>query len=201
MSKNDTSQFVQVSDVRGILAFLKNGSLCSLIEVESVNCELKSNDEQVAIIRGFQDFLNAIDFPIQIAISSRKLNIAPYLSSLETVTQGLTNELLRVQATEYTRFVKGLTELANIMDKRFFVIVPYHAVEAVASSGSIKQRLGGAFSAAHKTHKFSDEQIAQYQTQMEQRLSLIIASLAPLGLKLRVLGEEELMNLYVEYYK
>src|SRR5216684_154724 len=94
-----TTEFIEISEIRDTAVILKNGSLRALLEVSSLNFELKSDDEKTAIITAFQDFLNAVDFPLQIAVNSRKLDVKPYLASLETLSAGLDNELLKIQAT------------------------------------------------------------------------------------------------------
>lgn len=204
MAKNNltaTSNFVEIADMRGILVLLKEGSLRSVLEVESVNFELKSPDEQIGIIRGFQDFLNALDFNVQIVISSRKLEIGPYLKFLDETFNSLTNELLKIQAQEYMRFVKGLAELANIMDKRFFIVVPYYPIEAgQAAGGSLKDTLKGLLGTVKPDNSISDTELEKDQELVDQRVSLIISALSPLGLKIKVLEQEELTKIYLNYY-
>ncbi len=200
-NQNSTLSFVEINDIRDTLVLLKDGSLRTIIEVESVNFDLKSNDEQIGILRGFQDFLNAVDFPVQIIVHSRKLNLVPYLEYLDTTFHGLTNELLRVQATEYSKFIKGISELANIMDKRFFITIPYYAMEApaVAAMGW-KDRIKSVVSAKKPNVTILDAELEKYEERINQRVSLIISALSPLGLTMHVLGQKELMDLYTASY-
>src|SRR3989344_3888543 len=129
-----TQRFVEVAHVRETLVLLRDGSLRSLVAIESINFDLKGNDEQIGIIRGFQDLLNALDFPLQIVVNSRKLDLTAYSEMLQETESKLTNDLLKIQMAEYGRFIKGLAELANIMSKTFFVVVPFHAIEAAKSA-------------------------------------------------------------------
>ncbi|MDP2932980.1 MAG: hypothetical protein Q8N81_02510, partial [bacterium] len=88
--KNQTTKdFVQIAEIRDTVLALKDGSLRSVVEIGSINFELKSADEQVAIIQGFQNFINSLDFPLQIVVNSRKLDIEPYLRSLEGLIESL----------------------------------------------------------------------------------------------------------------
>lgn len=121
-----TRNFVEIAEIKDSVVVLKDGSLRSVVEVGSMNFELKSPDEQTAIITAFQDFLNSIDFSLQIVINSRRLDIKPYLNYLETLSQSIEHELLKIQAIEYSRFVKGLTELANIMSKKVLHRSPFY---------------------------------------------------------------------------
>ena len=201
MTTPSTKSFVEVSDIRDSVVLLKDGSLRSVVEVESINFELKSNDEQVAVLRGFQDFLNSIDFPLQIIINSRRLDIKPYLTELATLEGGLSNELLKVQLGEYTRFITMLSELAHIMTKRFFLVIPYYQIEApgVAAAG-VKDRLKGFFGGSKRVDGLSDELVKQYQGYLEQRISVILSGLSPLGIEGKVLGHDELIAIYKDYY-
>ncbi len=196
-----TTNFVEIADIQGSLVLLKDGSLRSLIGVESVNFDLKSNDEQIGIIRGFQDFLNALDFPLQIVINSRRLNLTPYLAMLETAKSPLANELLRMQMDEYTKFIKGLSELAHIMSKTFFVSIPYYSVEDVKDTGKgIGGKIKSIFSSGHHMRKLAEADVQKYQPQIEQRVAIVMSGLTPLGMKAHLLGQEELLNLFYAYY-
>jgi hypothetical protein len=155
----------------------------------------------VGVLRGFQDFLNSIDFPLQIIINSRRLDIKPYLAELATLEGILTNELLKVQLGEYTRFITMLSELAHIMTKRFFLVIPYYQIEApgVAAAG-IKDRIKSMFGGAKLAGGFSDELVKQYQGYLEQRISVVLSGLSPLGVEGNILGHDELLAIYKEYY-
>lgn len=203
MTTPSTKPFVEVTDIRDMLVLLRDGSLRSILEVKSVNFDLKSNDEQTAILRGFQDFLNALDFPLQIVVGSRTMDIEPYLSSLRDIEGTLTNELLKVQVQEYMRFVKSLAELANIMTKKFYIIVPYYAVEApkVTSEGGIRNKLKSLFGGGIGSHRtITDQEISRYEPQMKQRLAVVIAGLSSLGVEANILGQDDLMRLYTRFY-
>lgn len=188
-------------DVRDELVLLRDGSLRSLVEVESVNFDLKSKDEQTAIILGFQDFLNALDFPLQILIKSRHLDIAGYLALVDEGLEKITNELLKMQMSAYRKFVSDLTELAHIMNKKFYAVIPYYAVETPANAGrGIGATLKGLLGSTKKNKLITEEDFQAYQPQMGQRISIIMAGLTPLGLKVRVVTGDELVKTYYGYY-
>jgi hypothetical protein len=200
-SVQSTKDFVQIAEIRDTVVVLKDGSLRSIVEAGSMNFELKSADEQLAIIQNFQNFLNSVDFPLQIIVSSRKLDIGPYLKSLEELTGSLKNELLKIQAVEYTRFIKGLTELANIMAKKFYIAVPFHAVETATPT---KAGFFGAFKSVVSPSKFiktlTDEELENYKLQLNQRIAVIVEGLSGLGIEMRTLAGDELINLFYPYY-
>src|SRR3989338_9307579 len=105
MPIQSTKQLVEVANIIESIVLLKNGSLRSVIEVSAINFELRSEGEQIAILQNFQRFVNSIDFPLQIVVHSRKLNIDSYLKLVDESSSALTNELLKIQAAEYSKFV------------------------------------------------------------------------------------------------
>jgi len=199
-NNSTTKEFVEIADIRDTVVILKDGSLRAVLEVNSMNFELKSVDEQTAVVRAFQNFINSVEFPLQIVISSRKLNIEPYIKSLDDVISEQQNELLKIQATEYARFVKGLTELANIMAKKFYVVVPFYAVEAPTS----KKDILGTFKSMVVPDKFirslTDEELDKYKIQLNQRVSIVVEGIAGMGLEAKPLSREQLIDMYYQYY-
>src|SRR5436309_14110535 len=107
-----TQQLIDIAEIRESVIILKDGSLRTIVEVSAINFELRSEDEQVAILQNFQRFLNSVDFPLQLSIVSRRLFIDTYLKFVEEATNSVTNELLRIQGEEYTKFIKELSALA-----------------------------------------------------------------------------------------
>src|SRR5437868_15128670 len=94
-------EFIPVKEVRDGIIVLKDGGLRAIVLANSVNLSLKSDDEQKATILQFQNFLNTLDFPVQITVQSRKLDIRPYLLLLENRMKVQTEPLLKVQTREY----------------------------------------------------------------------------------------------------
>lgn len=194
-----TKQLVEVADIRDNVVFLKNGSLRAVIEVSATNFELKSEAEQTAILQNFQNFLNSIDFPLQIAINSRKLDIGDYLKLVDAATNALANELLKIQAGEYSKFVKELAELANIMTKKFYIVVPFYVFETPSKTGLLKS-LTSIFKPSTAIKQITDEQFQTYQGQLLQRVELTLDSLIGIGVKAKILERDALMKIYYEIY-
>ncbi|MDI6883396.1 MAG: hypothetical protein QMC93_02960, partial [Patescibacteria group bacterium] len=129
MAEASTQQFLEIEDIREGVVILKNKSLRGMIMVSSLNFALKSEDEQTAIIYQFQNFLNSLDFPIEILVQSRRLNITGYLDKLKELEKKQENELLKYQISEYHKFVNDLIAGGQIFSKTFFVIVPFVLIE------------------------------------------------------------------------
>src|SRR6185436_9549432 len=130
-----TQEFVPIKEVRDGIIVLKDGGLQAMVLCNSVNLSLKSADEQKATILQFQNFLNTLDFPIQIVVQSRRLDIRPYLLLLENRIKVQTEPLLKLQTKEYIDFIRNFTESVNIMTKSFFIVVPYTHTVLKSDSG------------------------------------------------------------------
>lgn len=120
-----TKQRLDVAEIREDSVVLKDGTLRAVLLVSSINFALKSEEEQNAIIAAYVSFLNALEFPLQIVVQSRKLNIDGYLNKLGQVEKEQTNELLKIQIADYREYIRELVEMGDIMSKRFYVVVPY----------------------------------------------------------------------------
>lgn len=200
MAKSTTRQLVEIADIVDEIILLKNGSLRTVIEVTSINFELRSGDEQTAILQNFQRFLNSLDFPLQIVVNSRRLNINEYIKLLEDTANNLQNELIKIQANEYSNFIKELSDLANIMSKKFYIVIPFYAYENPSKTGvidSFKSLIGKSSS---KTRKIDEKTMETYKAQMLQRVELVFDGLVGLGLRATVPKGDELTNLFYQLY-
>ena len=136
-----TQQHLKIAEIRDNTLILKDGSVRSVIKVTPVNFDLKSEDEQNSIIYGFQSFLNILEFPIQILVRSKKLDIDMYLEKVISVAEKQENPLLRDQTYDYIDFIKKLVELADIMKKEFYVIIPNDSFIATKALSPFKKIL------------------------------------------------------------
>src|SRR3989338_7233211 len=139
-----TQEFVPIKEVRDGIIVLRDGAFRAILMTSSLNFALKSEDNQNAIISQFQNFLNSLDFSVQLFIESRKLDIRPYLALLEERRKDQPSDLMKVQTSEYIEFIKSFTENANITTKTFFVIVPYSPAP-LQGSGGVVDMAGGIF--------------------------------------------------------
>jgi len=196
-SGTSTQKYVDVEEVKDGTIVLKDGSLRAVLLVSSINFDLKATEEQDSIVNQYQNFLNSLDFPIQIMVSSRKLNINPYLDYLKKKESQLSNELLIFQLNEYQNFIKNLAEVSNIMSKFFYVVVPFHPVENVKTG--LFDRLLGA-SNTQMTIARRRELFDTYKNQLWQRVDHISAGLSGTGVKVVPLKTEELIELLYNSY-
>lgn len=118
-SQASTQDFVSVRDIKENVVINKNGQMTMVLLASSINFALKSLDEQKAILQQFQQFLNTLDFTLQIFIQSRRLNIEPYLATLSNLEEKQDNDLMRVQLREYVEFIQTFTQDVDVMSKNF----------------------------------------------------------------------------------
>jgi type IV secretory pathway VirB4 component len=196
-SSKSTQDFVPISEVRDGVILLKDGGLRAVLLASSINFALKSEDEQTAFIVQFQNFLNSLDFSVQIFVQSRALDIKPYVATLEAAYKQQTDDLMRIQIREYIEFVKSFTEAANIMTKNFFVVVPYSPAIAAGKSGPASfLRLGGKKKSAEDENRSFEEQVSQ----LEQRIGIVQQGLIRTGVRTVQLGTEEAIELLYKMF-
>ena len=166
--------------------------------VSSVNFALKSQDEQDAIIYAYQDFLNSMDYPLQVTVTSRKMDITPYLEQVRELKEKQENELLRLQMEEYMNFVGELVKNSNIMTKSFFVTIPF-SVQQSSKEGFFGKVRKGAKSVAGK-HVISDEEFEHSRAQLLQRVNQVAMGLRGMGLRVVPLQTQEMLELFYNAY-
>ncbi|MFA5934792.1 MAG: hypothetical protein WC827_02845 [Candidatus Paceibacterota bacterium] len=183
-----TQDFVPIKEIRDGIVTLKSGSITSILMVSSINFTLKSQDEQQAIIFQFQNFLNSLDFSIQISIQSRALDIRPYLASLEARYKNELGDLMKIQIREYINFIKNFVDQSNIMTKNFFVVVPF--LPAIIDTKK------NPFDKKNNTSKIKLDNFEENRTQLEQRINTVSQGLTRCGLRSVQLGTEEIVELF-----
>ena len=192
-----TQQFLDIAEIKEDVVVLKNGSFRGILAVSSINYDLKSSGEQDAIINQYQNFLNSLDFPIQILINSRKLNISSYLEFLDEKEKYQTSELLRIQTAEYRNFIQQLVSVSNIMDKNFYIVLPFSPIEN--KNKGFFGNLLSIFSAKNDIAQ-KKENFETYKTQLFQRMDHIAAGLSGLGVRVTPLKTQDIIELLYNAY-
>ena len=198
---NATQEFVPIKEVRDGIVILKDGGLRSILLCSSLNFSLKSEDERNAILLQFQDFLNSLDFSIEIVIQSRKLDIRPYIALLEEREKNQTNNLMKIQVREYIEFIKNFTENTNIMTKNFFIVVPYSpAILNTSKTGNIISNLGIGPKNKKSQAAAVESNFSEDRSQIEERLSVVEQGLTRTGIRVARLGTEEVIELFYKAF-
>jgi type IV secretory pathway VirB4 component len=183
-----TQDILKFAEIRDNTIILKDGNFRQVVLCSSINFALKSEQEQTAIIYQYQNFLNSLNFPIQILMHSKRLDLSNYLANLEKIGNLQKNELLKAQTLDYISFVKRLIDLANIMDKRFFIVVPYMAPPKVATSKKSQKIV------------YSPTDFEKYKTELEQRVQVIQSGLSGIGIRTATLNTQQLIELMYGVY-
>ena len=199
LSAKATQEFVPIKEVREGTIVLKDGALRAILAVSSVNLALKSGQEQIATIRQFQSFLNSIDFPIQIVVQSRRLDIRPYLLMLEGKIKEQREPLLKLQTVGYISFIREFTEQVSIMRKYFYVVIPYEEASLTAKKGLFGGLFGGKKSAKSQ-QKADDISFEEKRTQLDERVSVISGGLDSCGARSERLQTEEVIELFYKTF-
>lgn len=193
-----TQEFVPIKEVRDNVIVLKDGSMRAVIMASSINFALKSEDEKKSILLQFQDFLNSLDFSIQIFIQSRRLDIRPYIALLENRQKEQMGDLIKLQIQEYMAFVKSFTENTNIMTKNFFVVIPYSPTIIQVNSpisGTLNKLTGRKIGSEEAQMSFEEN-----RSQLEERLSVVEQGLIRCGVRIAQLGTEEIIELFYKIF-
>lgn len=190
-------KFLDVSEIREGVVILRDGTMRAVLLTSSINFALKSEEEQEALVSAYVSFLNTLDYPLQIVVQSRKLNIDSYLERLKEEEKRQQNELLRLQIVDYRNFIGELVEMGGIMSKRFFVIVPWYpwggkTKSFFAKFADVFKPLVGL--------KLKEEEFKKQRAALMQRTELVIGGLQSMGLAIAPLDTQGLIELFYECY-
>ncbi len=199
ISAQATQEFVPIKEVREGTIVLKDGGLRAVLAVSSVNLSLKSSQEQIATINQFQSFLNSVEFPVQIVVQSRRLDIRPYLLTLEEKMKEQREPLLKLQTAGYISFVREFTEQVAIMRKYFYVVVPYEEAVLTSKKGVLAGILPSRGSASEKRAR-DEASFEEKRTQLDERVSVISGGLESCGVRTERLGTEAVIELFYKTF-
>ena len=192
-----TQRFLDIAEIRDDVVLMKDGTMRGVLLCASINFALKSVDEQEAIVQAYMSFLNGLETPIQIVIQSRKMNIDPYIDSLKIQQKKTENELLRVQIADYMNFIQELVVLGEIMQKKFYVVIPYNP------AGNKQKNFMTRFSEAISPvlgMKVKEKQFQERREELMKRMSIIQGQLGSMSVTGVQLDTQSLIELYYTSY-
>jgi hypothetical protein len=192
-----TQQYLDIAEIKDNTVVMKDGTLRAVLLVSSINFALKSEDEQNAVIDSYVRFLNNLSFTLQIVIQSRELDIDNYLNYLKVKEKEQTNKLLKIQTADYIQYIKELTSLGKIMNKRFFVIVTYNPLTDKRKNffSLIAESLKPA-----TIIKLKEKTFRNYQEMMDRRVESVLGGLESMGVSVARLDTQSLIELYYKTY-
>lgn len=205
---------VDIKEIKGGVVVMKDGSMRQIVMVGGVNFSLKSDTEQNIITQAYQNFLNGIDFPLQILVHSRKVNIDRYVESLVARKEDEQSPILRNQIDEYVEFIKGFVQKNAIMEKVFLVVISYYPIaggfQSIKSPSGIFSLLGGGKPKGTKkegvagkeaTESEEDKKtFSEHVEQIGQRTTQVVSGIQSMGLEAQILNDEQLIELLYNFY-
>jgi len=194
-----TQRFLPIAEIRNDAIVLKNGGIRAVLKVEALNFNLKSETEQQGIIAGYGGFVNTLTFPLQIVIRSTRTNIDEYLAQMRGYAERQTNTLLKYQTNGYVNFMQQLVEVADIMQKTFYVVIP------VDSSERKKSFFEKFFDWIHPDDTLAKagqrgKEFSGLSRQLSERVEAVNTGLANVGLHSERLDTRGLLEMLYQVY-
>jgi hypothetical protein len=201
---NSTQNTLQIAEIRDGIVIMSDGSFRSVVMVKSINFDLMSPQEREAVEYSYQGFLNSLYFPVQIFIRSQKVDLRPYIEKLDKIRSEHDNMLLALLMEDYIGFMAQLSQQTNIMDKHFYVVIPYiptiDAQKAVEASKNFVSNFLGVFSSKEQHVVINEGDLEAAKTELRNRVQSILSGLQQCGIQGLPLDTQELIELYYDAY-
>lgn len=201
---NSTQNTLLIAEIRDGIVIMNDGSFRSVVMVKSINFDLMSPQEREAVEYSYQGFLNSLYFPVQIFIRSQKVDIRPYIEKLDKIRSEHDNMLLAMMMEDYIRYIAALSEQTNIMDKRFYVVIPYSPEvdikKALDSSKNFLSGLKNIFGEKEQHVVVNEAALAKAKDELRNRVQAVLNGLLQCGIQGLPLDTQELIELYYDTY-
>jgi len=201
---NSTQNTLEIAEIRDGIVIMNDGSFRSVIMVKSINFDLMSLQEQEAVESSYQGFLNVLYFPVQIFMRSQKIDLQPYIEKLDKIRTEHDNMLLAMLMQDYIGFMAGLSQQTNIMDKKFYIVIPYFPVvelqKALTNSKNFFTGLGALFNHKESHVTINEQTLEQAKTELRNRVQAVLSGLLQCGVQGLPLDTQELIELYYDAY-
>ena len=199
--KLSTQDAILISEIRDGLAIMRDGSVRAVVMCQSINFDLMSPQEREAVEFSFQGFLNSLFFPVQIFIRSQRVDLNNYIDKLAKIRVGQENILLGLLMEDYIAYVRYLIEAANVMDKQFYVVIPYYPplLSQEGITGGVR-KVSGSLKGQRGPVVINEADYTRYKSELAQRVQAVVSSLAQLGVQAIPLNTQELIELYYAVY-
>lgn len=201
---NSTQNSLQIAEIRDGIVIMNDGSFRSVIMVKSINFDLMSQQEQEAVEYNYQGFLNSLYFPVQIFIRSQKVDLQPYIEKLDKIRTEHDNMLLALLMDDYIGYIDQLAQQTNIMDKKFYIVVPYFPhVDIQKSLTTSKNFITGLVNLFDKTEQhvvINEDDLEKAKTELRNRVQAVLSGLMQCNIQGLPLDTQELIELYYDTY-
>ena len=201
---NSTQNTLQIAEIRDGIVIMSDGSFRSVVMVKSINFDLMSQQEQESVEYAYQGFLNSLYFPVQIFIRSQKVDLQPYIEKLDKIRTEHDNMLLALLMDDYIGYIDQLAQQTNIMDKKFYVVVPYFPVvdvqKALSQSKNFFSGLTQLFNSSENHVVINEADLEKAKTELRNRVQAVLGGLQQCNIQGLPLDTQELIELYYDSY-
>lgn len=201
---NSTQNTLQIAEIRDGIVIMNDGSFRSIIMLKSINFDLMSPQEREAVEAGYQGFLNSLYFDVQIFIRSERIDIRPYIERLDKIRSEHDNMLLAMLMEDYLGFITDLSMQTNIMDKRFYMVLPYYSKtdvkQAITQSKNFFTGIMGMFNSKEQHVVINEQDLENAKDELRNRVQATLAGLQQCGVRGIPLDTQELIELYYDTY-
>jgi hypothetical protein len=201
---NSTQNALQIAEIRDGIVIMNDGSFRSVIMVKSINFDLMSPQEQESVEYSYQGFLNSLYFPIQIFMRSRRVDLQPYIEKLDKIRTEHDNMLLALLMEDYITYIGQLSQQTNIMDKKFYVVVPYFPVidvqKALTQSKNFFSGISTIFNSKDNHVTVNEADLETAKSELRNRVQSVLSGLLQCGVQGLPLDTQELIELYYDTY-
>lgn len=188
-----TQEHLDIEDIRDDLLILKNGNVVLVLQTNAVNFDLLSEEEQDAMIFAYSQLLNSLSFPIQVLVRSKIMDISNYLQKLREAKAKQENRALVAQMELYDNFIQELVAKNNVLDKRFYVVIPY--IEVSLNSLNPLSSLGSKKVVFDKWGTLEKAKLS-----LAPKKEHLMKQLGRIGVKSKQLPTQELVELFYDTY-
>lgn len=203
-SPNSTQNTLSIAEIRDGIVIMNDGSFRSVVMVKSINFDLMSAQEQEAVEYSYQGFLNSLYFPIQIFLRSQRVDLQPYIEKLDKIRTEHDNMLLALLMEDYLTYIDQLSQQTNIMDKKFYIVIPYFPVadvkQALSQSKNFLSGLADMFNSKEQHVTINEGDLEAAKTELRNRVQAVLAGLLQCGIQGLPLDTQELIELYYDTY-
>lgn len=201
---NSTQNTLQIAEIRDGIVIMSDGSFRSVVMVKSVNFDLMSPQEQEAVEFSYQGFLNSLYFPIQIFVRSQRVDLQPYIAKLDKIRSEHDNMLLAMLMEDYIGYIDQLSAQTNIMDKRFYIVIPYFphvdVQKALTQSKNFVSGIIGLFNTKEQHVVINEADLEKAKTELRNRVQSVLQGLMQCSIQGLPLDTQELIELYYDTY-
>jgi hypothetical protein len=201
---NSTQNALEIAEIRDGIVIMNDGSFRSVVMVKSINFDLMSPQEREAVEYSYQGFLNSLYFPIQISLRSERVDLRPYIEKLDKIRSEHENMLLALLMEDYITYIDQLSAQTNIMDKRFYIVIPYFPVadiqKAITQSKNFFSGLAGLFNNKEQHVVINESDLVKAKDELRNRVQAVLGGLQQSGIAGLPLDTQELIELYYDAY-